>query len=69
MYSVSNVQASIQGGCQGEHVVKVIETILDSPTNALYIVMELCEGGNLRDWMKRVKTNHLQSETVRIFVE
>ena len=60
------MQAAMQRGCESEHVVKVVETILSSApdTSCLYIVMELCEGGNLRDWMRRVKANRLHSEIV-----
>lgn len=56
----------MQSGCESEHVVKVVETILSSTPNSssVFIVMELCEGGNLRDWMRRVKANRLHSEIV-----
>ena len=60
----------MQSDCESEHVVKVVETILSSAPNSpahssiVFIVMELCEGGNLRDWMRRVKTNRLHSEIV-----
>lgn len=60
----------MQSGCESEHVVKVVETILSSAPNSpphssiVFIVMELCEGGNLRDWMRRVKANRLHSEIV-----
>ena len=60
------MQAAMQSGCESEHVVKVVETILPRTPNSssVFIVMELCEGGNLRDWMRRVKANRLHSEIV-----
>ena len=44
--------------------MKLFETILHEASESYFIVMELCERGNLRDWMRRVKSNKLQSETV-----
>ena len=60
------MQAAMQSGCESEHVVKVVETILsDAPnSSSVFIVMELCQGGNLRDWMRRSKANRLHSEIV-----
>ena len=60
------MQAAMQSGCESEHVVKVVETILSGAPNSssVFIVMELCQGGNLRDWMRRSKANRLHSEIV-----
>ena len=51
---------------QHDHVVRYEERYVDSENGVLYIVMELCEGGDLGSVIKRCRKSktHLPEETV-----
>ena len=61
-YSLPQVQ--IQAYIDADHVVKIRDTILLPEAKQLVIIMEYCEGGNLREWIRRNRKHGTLSETV-----
>ena len=45
-------------------VVKILDTVSVTETRQLFIVMELCEGGNLFQWIQRNRKHKMLNETV-----
>ncbi len=45
-------------------MVKIVDTISVPEALQLFIVMEYCEGGNLREWIRRNRKHSALNETV-----
>lgn len=48
------------------HIVQFREAIVDTTTRQIHIVMEFCEGGTLKSWIKRNRRHLMLTEPVRI---
>ena len=47
------------------HIVQLKDVIVDTSIGHIYIVMEYCEGGTLRSWVKRNRKHFMLTESVR----
>ena len=57
-------KVQIQAQIDDSHVVKILDTVSVTETSQLFIVMELCEGGNLFQWIQRNRKHKMLNETV-----
>ena len=57
-------KVQIQAQIDDSHVVKILDTVSVTETRQLFIVMELCEGGNLFQWIQRNRKHKMLNETV-----
>lgn len=54
----------IQADIDADRVVKIVDTVSLPEARQLFIVMEYCEGGNLREWIRRSRKHGTLNETV-----
>ena len=64
MFSSLLSKVQIQAQIDDSHVVKILDTVSVTETRQLFIVMELCEGGNLFQWIQRNRKHKMLNETV-----
>ena len=64
MSSSLSSKVQIQAQIDDSHVVKILDTVSVTETRQLFIVMELCEGGNLFQWIQRNRKHKMLNETV-----
>lgn len=66
MFSSLPSKVQIQAQIDDAHVVKILDTVSVTETRQLFIVMELCEGGNLLQWIQRNRKHKMLNETVSL---
>lgn len=64
MSSSLSSKVQIQAQIDDSHVVKILDTVSVTEMRQLFIVMELCEGGNLFQWIQRNRKHKMLNETV-----
>ena len=64
LFHVLLSKVQIQAQIDDSHVVKILDTVSVTETRQLFIVMELCEGGNLFQWIQRNRKHKMLNETV-----
>ncbi|XP_065898390.1 serine/threonine-protein kinase Nek3-like [Dysidea avara] len=55
-------ELQLQTNCKSAHVVKIYDHVIWE--GHVFSIMELCEGGNLRDWIRRHQRNNMIKEVV-----
>ena len=56
------IQLELQTNCHDAHVVKIYDHVIWE--GHVFSIMELCEGGNLRDWISRHRKYNMIKEVV-----